>query len=53
VLGEYTIDTGKQATRVLVKASIGAVQWDGLESGVELLARADQYLYQGKERKKV
>ncbi len=32
--------------------SIGLVQWDGCETGVQLLARADRSMYRGKQSMK-
>lgn len=48
VLGEYKINTGSQTVKAVVNASIGVVQWNNRESGLELVARADQDLYRGK-----
>lgn len=49
-LGAYTVDTGAGNVRTTVDASLGTVQWDGKESGKELLARADKGLYKSKDR---
>ena len=51
-LGEYTLDAGTRKVKTLVSAAIGVVEWDGRETGVQLLDRADQKLYSGKTRSK-
>jgi GGDEF domain-containing protein len=33
-----------------VDASVGVVQWDGKETGLDLMSRADKGLYKGKDR---
>jgi diguanylate cyclase (GGDEF)-like protein len=43
--GEYKISKGKETVEVAVRASIGLAAWDGQESAVELLARADKCMY--------
>jgi diguanylate cyclase (GGDEF)-like protein len=43
--GEYTIETGKGAVQVPIRASIGVAAWDKKETMVELLARADASMY--------
>jgi len=48
-LGEYRVSTGAgQSVKVEVTASIGAVQWNGRETQLELLARADREMYHAK-----
>ncbi len=49
VLGEYRVDTGAGKVKTMVAASFGIARWDGKESGMELVARADQGLYRDKE----
>jgi diguanylate cyclase len=49
VLGEYKINTGVETIKPVLNASFGVVQWDGKESGTELVARADQGLYLDKK----
>ncbi len=44
-LGEYKIKAGEKAVMVTVQAAIAAVQWNGVETGLELLARADARVY--------
>jgi diguanylate cyclase (GGDEF)-like protein len=39
-LGEYKVNTGEQFVVVRIEAAIGLVEWDGAESGEELLNRA-------------
>lgn len=51
-LGAYSIGNGDETFEVRLGASIGAVEWDGVERGVTLLARADKHVYAGKERRK-
>jgi diguanylate cyclase len=54
VLGDYKTDAGSeiegggQKVRISVDASLGAVEWNGSESGADLLARADNLVYAGK-----
>ncbi|HKD07431.1 MAG TPA: GGDEF domain-containing protein [Bryobacteraceae bacterium] len=43
VFGEYRIGEGN--IRTVLEASVGIAEWDGQESGVELLARADEGAY--------
>jgi diguanylate cyclase (GGDEF)-like protein len=50
VLGEYKINNGDRQAKTRIGASIGVVQWDGVETGLELLARADRLVYEGKGR---
>jgi diguanylate cyclase (GGDEF)-like protein len=47
-LGEYKVNEGARLVKIRVGASIGVVQWDGAETGLELLSRADQRVYLGK-----
>jgi diguanylate cyclase (GGDEF)-like protein len=49
VLGDYKISHGTRTIAVPLSASFGVVEWDGKESGQDLLARADQSMYSGKE----
>jgi diguanylate cyclase (GGDEF)-like protein len=46
VFGEYRIGDG--AIRTVLEASVGIAEWDGQESGVELLGRADEEVYRVK-----
>jgi diguanylate cyclase (GGDEF)-like protein len=48
-LGEYKIKQGDRCVKTLVKAAIGVAEWDGRETGLQLLARADQEVYRNKE----
>ena len=49
VLGEYKVNIGIETIKPVLNASFGVVQWDGKESGTELVARADQALYLDKK----
>jgi diguanylate cyclase (GGDEF)-like protein len=49
VLGEYKIPNGKRLAKTRVGAAIGVVKWDGAETGLEVLARADRCLYRRKK----
>jgi diguanylate cyclase (GGDEF)-like protein len=51
-IGECKINIGKQSIQVTVDASFGVVEWDGFEKGPELLARADNSMYRGKQSMK-
>ncbi|MES1258502.1 MAG: GGDEF domain-containing protein [Acidobacteriota bacterium] len=53
VLGEYKLTAGAQIVNVVAEASLGIVEWNGKETGVELLARADAGLYQDKSSKEL
>jgi diguanylate cyclase (GGDEF)-like protein len=48
VLGEYKVTVGAQVIKVTAGASVGVVEWNGRETGSQLLERADQGLYAGK-----
>jgi diguanylate cyclase (GGDEF)-like protein len=48
VLGEYKLSVGGQTVKVVAAASIGVVEWNGTETGSQLLERADKGLYAGK-----
>jgi diguanylate cyclase (GGDEF)-like protein len=48
-LGEYKVSGGESLVKIGVGASIGVVQWDGAETGLDLLARADQRVYANKK----
>jgi diguanylate cyclase (GGDEF)-like protein len=48
VLGEYKIPSGERIVKIVLGASIGVAAWDGKESGLALLARADQEVYRAK-----
>lgn len=50
--GEYALDAGTRQVKVTVAAGMGVVEWNGRESGTELLDRADQKLYTSKARTK-
>jgi diguanylate cyclase len=52
-LGECSLDPSDPTASVLVEASVGVVEWDGQESGAELLARADHSMYHSKGSTKV
>jgi diguanylate cyclase len=47
-LGEYKINTGTETVKVQLNAAIGVAQWNGKETGDELLARADSGVYSAK-----
>jgi diguanylate cyclase len=49
VFGNYNINRGNDTVEVTLKASIGIAAWDGTESAVELLARADRKMYAEKK----
>jgi diguanylate cyclase (GGDEF)-like protein len=51
VLGDYKITNGTRTVTIALGASFGVVEWDGQESGRNLLARADYCMYSGKESK--
>jgi diguanylate cyclase (GGDEF)-like protein len=51
VLGDYKVTSGTRAVTIALGASFGVVEWDGQESGRNLLARADYCMYSGKESK--
>jgi diguanylate cyclase len=51
-IGECRIGSGTQFIDVTVEASIGVVEWNGFETGAELLARADHSMYRGKHSMK-
>jgi diguanylate cyclase (GGDEF)-like protein len=51
-IGECRVNTGGQSINVSVQASFGVVEWDGAEKGTDLLARADDCMYQGKQAMK-
>ena len=48
-LGEYKVRDGQGLSKIRIEASLGVVQWDGTETGRELLARADRRVYEGKK----
>ena len=49
---EYPLDAGSRQVKVMVTAGMGVVEWNGKESGKQLLDRADQKLYAAKARMK-
>ena len=49
VLGEYKIAIENRTISVMVDAALGTTAWDGVESGLELLARADKEMYREKQ----
>jgi len=51
-LGECKVNTGRQTFTVPVDACIGVVEWDGRETGPDMVARADLKMYHGKEVKR-
>jgi diguanylate cyclase len=53
VFGEYTVSNGKDIVQVTLNASIGIAAWDGKESAIELLARADQRMYAEKRTRSI
>jgi len=48
LLGEYRITQGDRQVRILLNAAFGVAEWDGKETGLDLLARADQKVYWAK-----
>jgi diguanylate cyclase len=48
IVGDYKVNTGTALVLVPLSASIGIAEWDGMESIVELLARADKLMYDEK-----
>lgn len=48
-LGEYKINAGDRQVKTHLQASIGVSEWDGRESGVALLGRADKEVYRAKQ----
>jgi diguanylate cyclase len=51
-LVDCRITSGRKSASVAVHASIGVVEWDGSETGPDLLARADRSMYLGKHSRK-
>jgi diguanylate cyclase len=49
VLGEYKVRAAEGEIPIVVSASLGFVEWDGHEDGIEMLARADKRVYADKE----
>ena len=49
VLGEYKLTPDNRAVTVVVDAALGTVAWDGVETGLELFARADKEMYRVKQ----
>jgi diguanylate cyclase (GGDEF)-like protein len=52
VLGEYKMMVGDQNISVKVDAALAALAWNGVESGLELFARADREMYRVKQSSK-
>jgi len=52
-IADYKINSLNGTVKMPVDATFGIVEWDGRESGPELLARADQQMYKGKDRRAV
>jgi diguanylate cyclase len=50
--GDYKIETTSGTVSVVLQASIGIAQWNGHESGADLLARADTGVYSLKDSSK-
>jgi diguanylate cyclase (GGDEF)-like protein len=48
VMGEYKIKSDRGAVKIDAQASLGLVQWDGIETSAELIARADRKSYAAK-----
>jgi diguanylate cyclase (GGDEF)-like protein len=48
-LGEYMINIGGKQIAASINASFGVVEWDGMETGFQMLARADQAMYLAKQ----
>jgi len=53
VLGEYKIRSGDGTVKVSLRASIGPAEWNGVETGSELLSRTDALLYSEKQPRTV
>ena len=51
-IGDCKIRSGTRVINVTVEASIGVVEWNGSETGAELLDRADHSMYRGKHSMK-
>ena len=49
-LGEYRIKAGEQTVTLKLNASMGSAEWNGAETGEELIARADNLVYRTKEK---
>ncbi len=49
VLGDYKIPVDDHVQTININAAIGAVYWNGAETGDELFARADKEMYKAKE----
>jgi diguanylate cyclase len=48
-LGEYKIRAGNETVRITLNASLGTAEWNGSESGTDLIARADALVYSTKQ----
>jgi diguanylate cyclase (GGDEF)-like protein len=48
--GEYRIRSREATVRVSLHASIGAAEWNGVENGGDLMARADALVYSDKSK---
>jgi diguanylate cyclase (GGDEF)-like protein len=49
--GEYTIQTGREARKVSLRASLGVASWQPGETAAELIARADAAMYAEKTQR--
>jgi diguanylate cyclase (GGDEF)-like protein len=49
VAGEFRIQAGGQTLALRVDAAVGTAAWNGVESGLELFARADKEMYRMKQ----
>ena len=49
VFGDYKINNGRDIVDVAIKASVGIAAWNGEESAIELMARADARMYSEKK----
>lgn len=52
VFGQYRIPKEKEQVTIVVSGAMGAAEWDGSESGPELVARADAEVYRSKGRRR-
>ena len=52
VFGEYKVSTSGKPVKTSVHAAIGVAEWNGTETGLELVARADRQMYQSKHASK-
>jgi diguanylate cyclase (GGDEF)-like protein len=47
--GEYKVRSGETTVRISLNGSVGAAEWNGVESASDLIARADALVYSTKQ----